>query len=97
MMTSWWNQPRLGRWTWHGVLICTEHAYQPAIIEEFPHLAAHELLKKWLYIDSRHDDFELTMEQVAKAIARDDPRFGIHPHPSKERGKAPRTRQGSRR
>ena len=26
------------------------------------------------------------MERVAKAIARDDQRFGIHPHPRKERG-----------
>ncbi|MSO62385.1 MAG: hypothetical protein EXQ50_09880 [Acidobacteria bacterium] len=25
-----------GRWRWHGVLICTDHARQPAIIEEFP-------------------------------------------------------------
>ena len=77
---------RTGRWKWHGVLICTEHAHQPAIIEEFPQLAPHDILKKWLYIDSRHEDFEPTMERVAKAIARDDQRFGIHPHPRKEKG-----------
>jgi hypothetical protein len=76
---------RTGRWKWHGVLICTEHAHQPAIIEEFPRLAPHDILKKWLYIDSRHEDFEPTMERVAKAIARDDQRFVIHPHPRKER------------
>lgn len=76
---------RTGRWTWHGVLICTDHARQPAIIDEFPQLAPHEVLKKWLYIDSRHDEFEPTMERVANAIARDDPRFGIHPRPRRER------------
>ena len=66
-------------------LICTEHAHQPAINKEFPQLAPHEVLKKWLYIGSLHEDFEPTMERVAAAIARDDQRFGIHPHPRKER------------
>jgi hypothetical protein len=75
---------KTGRWKWHGVLICTEHAQQPSILEEFPQLAPHEILKKWLYIDSRHEDFEQTMGGVAKAIARDDQRFGIHPHPKKK-------------
>jgi hypothetical protein len=77
---------RTGRWKWHGVLICTDHVQQSAIVEEFPALAPHDVLRKWLYIDSRHEDFEPTMERVAKAIARGDPRFGIHPHPGKERG-----------
>jgi hypothetical protein len=75
---------KTGRWKWHGVLICTEHAHQSVIIEEFPQLAPHDILKKWLYIDSRREDFDQTMERVAEAIARDDPRFGIHPHPTKE-------------
>jgi hypothetical protein len=69
---------KTGRWKWHGVLICTEHAQQPSILDEFPQLAPHDKLKKWLYIDSRHEDFEQSMEGVAKAIARDDRRFGIH-------------------
>ena len=51
----------------------------------FQELAPHDMLQKWLYIDSRHKDFELTMERVAEAIARDDQRFGIHPRPRKER------------
>jgi len=76
---------RTGRWKWHGVLICTEHAQQPAIIEEFPGLAPHDILKKWLYIDSRHEQFEPTMERVADAMARDDQRFGICPDQRKER------------
>jgi hypothetical protein len=75
---------KTGRWKWHGVLICTEHAQQPSILDEFPQLAPHDKLKKWLYIDSRHEDFEQSMEGVAKAIARDDQRFGIHPHPKKK-------------
>ena len=71
---------RTGRWKWHGVLICTEHAHHPGIIKEFPQLTPHDILKKWLYIDSCHEDFEPTMERVARVIARDDQRFGIRPH-----------------
>jgi hypothetical protein len=74
-----------GRWKWHGVLICTEHAHHAAIIEEFPQLAPHDVLKKWLYIDSRHHDFDSAMERVAKAIVQNDRRFGIHPRPGKQR------------
>jgi hypothetical protein len=39
----------------------------------------HDVLRKWLFVDSAHDDFESTMEAVAKCIAGDDPRFGIVP------------------
>jgi hypothetical protein len=84
---------KTGRWKWHGVLICTEHAQQPSILEEFPQLAPHDILKKWLYIDSCHEDFEQTMEGVAKAIARDDQRFGIQPHPKKAMMGQPSRRQ----
>ena len=59
-----------------------------AIIEEFPQLAPHDILKKWLYIDSQHADFEPTMKRVAEAIARNDPRFGIHPRPRKRKAGA---------
>jgi hypothetical protein len=88
---------KTGRWKWHGVLICTEQAHHATIIREFPHLAPHDILKKWLYIDSRHEDFEPTMERVAEAIARDDQRFGIPPRPRKggkgARGAAARGRK----
>jgi hypothetical protein len=84
---------RTGRWKWHGVLICTEHGQHPAIIEEFPELASRDVLKKWLYIDSRHEEFEPTMQLVAKAIARDDQRFGVRPRAtegSRSRRKKPK-------
>jgi hypothetical protein len=83
---------KTGRWTWHGVLICTDHAHQPSILAEFPHLAPHDVLRKWLYIDSAHRHFEPTLERIAAAIARDDQRFGIQPRPRKERAGARRHR-----
>ena len=87
---------KTGRWKWHGVLLCTEHVHRPAIVEEFPALAPHTVLKKWLYLDSRHEDFESTMEDVTKAIARDDRRFGIQPQPRKKSASARNRGQNKR-
>ncbi|MBV9745937.1 MAG: hypothetical protein JO099_19410 [Acidobacteriia bacterium] len=84
---------KTGRWQWHGVLICTEYSHQAAIVKEFPQLSPHHVLKKWLYIDSRHEGFEPAMERVAAAIARDDRRFGIHPRPKKDKVES-RSRRG---
>ncbi len=76
-----------GRWNWHGVLFPTDREHHDGIIREFPELAPHYVLKKWLFIDSRHEDFEPAMERVLKAIARNDQRFGIRPNPKKARRK----------
>jgi len=70
---------RTGRWRWHGVLICTSHEHQPSIRAEFPALAPHAVLRKWLFVDSTHPEFEPIMERVARRMAQNDPRFGIEP------------------
>ncbi|HEX4273883.1 MAG TPA: hypothetical protein VHZ74_00945 [Bryobacteraceae bacterium] len=74
-----------GRWNWHGVLVCTDYAHHASLQADLPALLPHEVLRKWLFIDSAHEDFESTMEAVAKRIAVNDPRFGILP-------RSPRTR-----
>lgn len=78
---------RTGRWKWHGVLVCTAYEHQASIRADFPALTPHGVLRKWLYIDSTHDDFESTMEAVATRIARNDRRFGIVPGGAKRSGK----------
>ena len=74
---------RTGRWRWHGVLVCTSHEQQPSIRADFPPLKPHAVLRKWLFIESTHADFEATMEAVAARIVRNDPRFGITPRSRK--------------
>ena len=74
-----------GRWHWHGVLVCTDKKHHESIRAEFPALEPHEILKKWLFIESVHDDFESTMQAVAKRVANNDPRFGILPAEPKAR------------
>jgi len=59
------------------VLICTEIENHDSLQKEFPAFAPHEVLGKWLFIDSAHEDFESTMEHVAKSVASNDPRFGV--------------------
>jgi hypothetical protein len=80
-----------GRWTWHGVLICTDRQRQPSIRAEFPALEPHDILQKWLFVDSTHPAFEATMAAVATCMARNDARFGIVP-----RIEGPRAKKNSR-
>jgi hypothetical protein len=68
-----------GRWHWHGVLVCTDYESHASIQSEFPALMPHSVLRKWLFVDSTHEEFQSTMEAVAKRIARNDSRFGIVP------------------
>jgi hypothetical protein len=70
---------KTGRWRWHGVLVCTSHEHQASIRDEFRALSPHAVLRKWLFVDSRHADFETTMVAVAKQMARNDQRFGVMP------------------
>ncbi len=72
-----------GRWTWHGVLVCTDHAHHSSLQAEFPAFRPHHVLGKWLFIDSADDDFEATMAAVVKRIAANDRRLGIVPKPRK--------------
>ena len=68
-----------GRWSWHGVFVCTDYAHHASIRVEFPALTQYEILRKWLFVDSAHEAFETTMEAVARQMANNDPRFGILP------------------
>jgi hypothetical protein len=76
---------KTGRWKWHGVLVCTAHEHHASIRADFPALQPHAVLRKWLYVDSAHDDFESTMEGIARRMARNDRRFGIAPTMSRPR------------
>ena len=81
---------KTGRWRWHGVLICTDHEHQSSIRAEFPALTPHDVLRKWLFVDSTHQDFEATMEAVAGRMAGNDQRFGIVPRSAKPKGRGKR-------
>jgi len=79
-----------GRWRWHGVLVCAGHEHHASIQAEFPALMPHDVLRKWLFIDSTHEDFESTLEAVAGRVARNDQRFGVAPGNPKPVRRRPR-------
>jgi hypothetical protein len=72
---------KTGRWKWHGVLVGTDHEHHASIRGDFPALAPHGFLRKWLYIDSADQNFDSTMEAVAQRMARNDRRFGVAARP----------------
>ena len=70
---------KTGRWKWHGVLIGTDREHHASIQADHPALKPHFVLGKWLYIDSAHEDFESTIEDVVRRMVRNDHRFGVVP------------------
>ena len=74
---------KTGRWKWHGVLVGTDRTHHDSIRAQFPALAPHFVLGKWLYVDTAHQEFESTMEAVAQCVIRNDGRFGVVPRARK--------------
>jgi hypothetical protein len=70
---------------WQGVLVCTAHEHQTSLRAEFPALEPHPILKKWLYLPERHENFEQTARRLIDRVRGDDPRIGIAPSPRKAR------------
>jgi hypothetical protein len=82
---------------WRGVLVCTDRERHASLLAEFPGLAPHAVLPKWLYLPEAADDFERIAKALVTACRRRDPRIGVDPGPPKRRrsGGAPgRRRRG---
>lgn len=78
---------------WRGVLVCTERLHQESLIREFPALAPHPILPKWLYLPDAAASFEATAQRLVKLVRQRDPRIGVEPSArSKEKRPRPRVR-----
>lgn len=64
---------------WRGALICTDRESQASLLRDFPELAPHPVLGKWLYISEDNENFESTVMAVVGLMATDDQRFGVLP------------------
>ncbi len=64
---------------WRGVLGPPEREHQPSLIAEFPSLAPHPVLSKWLYLPERAETFEADAARLVALIRRLDPRIGVLP------------------
>ena len=79
-----------GEEPWRGVLVCTERAHHAALQAEFPELAPHSILPKWLYLPESADRFESVAERLVALARRRDPRLGVSPKPKRGRRSAKR-------
>jgi hypothetical protein len=65
------------------------------LIAEFPSLASHPILGKWLYLPEATATFERDAQKIVERIRRLDPRFGVVPE--RRRPKKPAAGQVRRR
>ncbi len=70
---------------WRGLLFPSERDQHAAILANFPELAPHPVLPKWLYIPETHDAFEPVGQRIVALIDAGDPRFGVVPPAKKKR------------
>lgn len=81
---------------WRGVLACTDRSHHAALLADFPELAPHPILPKWLYLSETSDRFERTAAALVALARRRDPRLGVAPQPRRAnsaRRKPGRSRQ----
>lgn len=73
LFLSWGEEP------WRGVLVPTEREHHPSLIAEFPALAPHPVLGKWLYLPEASPTFEDDVRRLVALVRRLDPRLGVIP------------------
>lgn len=73
---------------WRGVLVCTDRDRHAALIADFPALAPHAVLPKWLYLSESHDDFERVATRLVHLARARDPRLGIVPQTRSRRSRS---------
>lgn len=76
-----------GEEPWRGVLVPTERDSHPALLAEFPALAPHPVLGKWLYLPEAAASFERDAQSIIERIRRLDPRIGVLPERKRAKAK----------
>jgi hypothetical protein len=70
---------------WRGLLICTERSSHSSLLAEFPVLAPHPILPKWLYVPAASPEFDRVATRLVQLARQRDPRLGIAPPPRKKK------------
>lgn len=73
---------------WRGVLACTGHTHHASLQAQYPELAPHPVLPKWLYLPETADTFERAAQQLVSLARQRDPRLGVEPKPRNRRSAA---------
>lgn len=64
---------------WAGLMVCTSREHHDSLQAEFPQLASHPVIGKWLYISRTHVDFESVASELVNLARRRDKRLGVEP------------------
>lgn len=72
-----------GEEPWCGMLVSTDRTRHAVLQAEFPELAPHPILPKWLYLPETADRFERIASRLVTLARQRDPRIGIVPSPKK--------------
>jgi hypothetical protein len=79
---------------WRGVYVCVERGHHAALMREFPELAPHSVLTKWLYLPESHNRFETVAARLVELARRRDPRIGVLPQAKRGKKAAPASHRG---
>ena len=77
---------------WHGILVPTMREHHASLTRQFPALAPHGVLGKWLYLPASDDRFEPTAHAIVERALLDDARIGIEPRGAQRVEPPPRSR-----
>jgi len=66
-----------GKEPWNGMMVCTSREHHASLRKQFPQLAAHQVLGKWLYLSQAHAEFESVAVELAELARRRDARLGV--------------------
>jgi hypothetical protein len=76
-----------GEEPWSGVLIPTDRPHHASLMDAFPGLQIHPILKKWLWAKEDHEAFEETLRGLVDLLLEADPRLGVIGKPKPDKGK----------
>jgi hypothetical protein len=74
-----------GEEPWRGVLIGTDRTHHASLRTEFPEIAPHPILAKWLYLPESAESFERAAARLVALVRRRDARIGVIPKAKKKR------------
>lgn len=77
---------------WRGLLVCTFREHQASLLADFPALAPHPILPKWLYLRADAAAFDRVAPRLVELARRRDPRLGVTPSPRRKRARRPTPR-----
>ncbi len=80
-----WKGKKFSFPIWYGLLIPTEKAHQPSLIQEIAGAVSHPVLGKWLYLCIENENFEGAIQEYIKLLSQEDPRIGIVPKSKKKK------------